>query len=248
MATVEITKYILPIERLQAMDGDTRSAYLLIGLFFNEANWLQKLLLKAIPGTDQSEPELQAKISLCAMLMKTLAAKVHEGCARLRTAHIAQVIASLDLPAAALDAKNALEAVTQKGSVIYNVRNFSASHYPTEWSIEVVPSQEELAIYLTEHGGDFLSLLSDIAALEQLPKTTGYDVADFHNGFDTLIGDILDSSMRYTDYLAYLIKAFIDAPHTQTELSTVIVKEDAIAGMHFYGSPPEYVVGEPPHQ
>ena len=55
-----------------------RSALLLLGLFLNEANWLRKLLVKAVLGISET-PDGQANFALTALLATTLAGKIYEG-------------------------------------------------------------------------------------------------------------------------------------------------------------------------
>jgi hypothetical protein len=45
-----LKKIKLPLSTLWAMSDGRRSALLLLGLFLNEANWLRKLLVKALKG------------------------------------------------------------------------------------------------------------------------------------------------------------------------------------------------------
>jgi hypothetical protein len=50
-----ITKMTLPIATVQAMRPEHRSALLMLGLFLNEANWLRKLLVKAVQGVADTQ-------------------------------------------------------------------------------------------------------------------------------------------------------------------------------------------------
>jgi hypothetical protein len=48
MKPLNLKKLKLPLSTLRAMPDERRSALLLLGLFLNEANWLRKLLVKAV--------------------------------------------------------------------------------------------------------------------------------------------------------------------------------------------------------
>lgn len=49
MADLKIHKFTYPPPAIFAMNDDRRSAFLLLGLFLKEVNWLQKLLIMGMP-------------------------------------------------------------------------------------------------------------------------------------------------------------------------------------------------------
>jgi hypothetical protein len=63
-----IKKMKLPAAAIRAMTADDRYALLMLGIFNNEANWLRKLLVKAVLATGDEEPEGQANFALTALL------------------------------------------------------------------------------------------------------------------------------------------------------------------------------------
>src|SRR5580704_15645275 len=84
-----LNKIKLPLETFWNLPEDRRSAFLLLGLFLNETNWLIRLLAKADQGlpatTNQTHlaPEEEAAESLVGLLVPILAGKVFEGWERL---------------------------------------------------------------------------------------------------------------------------------------------------------------------
>ena len=55
-----IKKMKLPAAAIRSMTADHRYALLMLGIFINEANWLRKLLVRAVLATADEEPEGQA--------------------------------------------------------------------------------------------------------------------------------------------------------------------------------------------
>jgi hypothetical protein len=51
----------LPVAVIRSMTADHRYALLMLGIFINEANWLRKLLVRAVLGTADDEPEGSGK-------------------------------------------------------------------------------------------------------------------------------------------------------------------------------------------
>src|SRR5215831_21363072 len=93
-----IKKFTLPVADLRALSDDDRYAILLLGLFLNEANWLRKLLVKAVLGiTDGPEPDGQANFGLTALLATTLAGKIHEGWERIANGRLGKILDGVEM-------------------------------------------------------------------------------------------------------------------------------------------------------
>src|SRR5271169_3051158 len=95
-----IKKITVPVADLRAMSDDHRYAILLLGLLSNEANWLRKLLVKAVLGiTDGPEPDGQANFALTALLTTTLVGKIHEGWERVANGRLGKILDGIGMPA-----------------------------------------------------------------------------------------------------------------------------------------------------
>jgi hypothetical protein len=91
-----IQKMKLPAAVIRSMTADHRYALLMLGIFINEANWLRKLLVRAVLATADDEPEGQANFSLTTLLATTLAGKIHEGWNLMLTANWARYSTTSD--------------------------------------------------------------------------------------------------------------------------------------------------------
>jgi hypothetical protein len=79
MSNRQIHKFSFPVSTLEALPKDQLSAFLLLGLFLNEANWLQNLILFSTLDQSGSEPEKKGRLALSLMLSKMPAAKIYQG-------------------------------------------------------------------------------------------------------------------------------------------------------------------------
>ncbi len=177
MAELTVHKFTYSSAAILAMDNDRRSAFLLIGLFLNEANWLQKLIVMGMSDerTDP-EPQLQANLSLSILLSKLLAGKIHAGGERLRDKPLADILPNLNLSPRGRHLEKQFEQAVQKDSTIHRIRRSNAFHYPKHLTLaDPLPGEEEIALYATPYVGEALLFLSDIAAAEALVSGVGLD-------------------------------------------------------------------------
>ena len=204
MADLRVHKFTYSPDAILAMDDDRRSAFLLLGLFLNEANWLQKLLIMGMPDERHDpEPELQSNLSLAILLIKLLAGKMHAGGERLRDKPLVDILLTLKLPDRVRHIEHQLMDALQKDSTIHRIRNSNAFHYPRQLKlIDPIPQQEEIALYVTQFSGDTLLFLSDIAAVEALLSATGVD-------YKKLLDEVIKVAGLYTEFLSEAIRALI---------------------------------------
>jgi hypothetical protein len=87
---MDISKISYSAAQLEGMGPQNLSAALLLGLFLNEVNWLQKLLLITTMDESGNEAEHQARLSLSLMLSKLLATKMHAGWMAMTTGTVKQ--------------------------------------------------------------------------------------------------------------------------------------------------------------
>jgi hypothetical protein len=177
-----IKKLTLPVADLRSMSDDHRYAILLLGVFLNEANWLRKLLVKAVLGsTDGPEPDGQANFGLTVLLATTLAGKIHEGWDRIANGRLGKILDGVGMsPQLAGLRKEIADAVEDK--TFLRIRNNVAFHYP-ERKFEFCKINDHLddtdtVIYMAPEGcqGDVFSQVSNLAGIEPLlALNTGCD-------------------------------------------------------------------------
>lgn len=242
MKALRLKKIKLPLSAFWGMPDERRSALLLLGLFLNEANWLRKLLIKALKGLPSElvnrplTPEEEANHGLTMLMMTTLVGKIWEGwkCIsegeKLRTA-----LGMLPLP----DSVKALEAQLKQElskDLVVRIRNNVSFHY-SERLIDLSRLKNALTegdahIYVTEPGysGDMLSYLSTLAGIE--PVLHPNPNSDHLIALKDVIAEIQKVSELYcnfvSDTLAILIQETVgravtedltipDAPEFDTE-------------------------------
>jgi hypothetical protein len=125
-----VKKLTLPIADLRSMSDDHRYAVLLLGVFLNEANWLRKLLVKAVLGiTDGPEPDGQANFGLTVLLATTLAGKIHEGWDRIANGRLGKILDGVGMSSQLTGLRKEI-ADTLKSKTFLRIRNNVAFHYP----------------------------------------------------------------------------------------------------------------------
>lgn len=239
MADLKIHKFTYSPAAILAMNDDRRSAFLLLGLFLNEVNWLQKLLIMGMPDERHDpEPVMQSNLSLAILLTKLLAGKIHAGGERLRDQPLCTLLPVLNLSKRGRELELKLVAILKKNSTIHRIRKSSAFHYPQNLTLaEPLPAQEELALYLTPHVGDGLVHLSDLATVEALVSEPGMNHRELIDAFDSMLGEVIDAAGIYTEFLVEVIKAVVDeipeAPIQQELLLTDAEPLDAVRPKFF---------------
>ena len=167
---MDIHKFSFPTAALHALPKEQLSAFLFLGLFLNEANWLQKILLVATLDQTGHEAEERARLALSLMTAKLLAAKIHEGWNRLSHDPLKTTLSAFPASARAEELRELLGQQLAKNSLMHQVRLSHAAHYPTSLSLDGLPhlTQSESALYMTEHAGDVFSLISELSAVAEM--------------------------------------------------------------------------------
>ena len=209
------------------MKSDRQNAFLLLGLFLNEANWLQKLLIMGMPDErHDTEPELQSNISLSIMLIKLLAGKMHAGGERLRDKPLRDILPALELSERGRYLERQLEAALQTDSIIHLIRRSNAFHYPRYLKlVDPLPEQEEIALYLTPYLGDALLFLSDIAAVEALVSATGMNPQEWNTSFGKLLDEVIRVAGLYTEFLAETLQALMNEMPDKPEQQELLISD-----------------------
>ena len=212
MADLKIHKFTYSPAAILAMSDDRRSSFLLLGLFLNEVNWLQKLLIMGMPDERHDpEPVMQSNLSLAILMTKLLAGKIHAGGERLRDQPLRTLLSVINLSKRGRELELKLVAALEKNSTIHRIRKSSAFHYPRNLTLaEPLPAQEELALYLTPHVGDALVHLSDLATVEALVSQPGMNHKELIVAFDLMLHKVIDAAGIYTEFLVEVIKAVMD--------------------------------------
>lgn len=231
MLKIKIYKMQLTLEALRHLPKDRSSALLRVGLFLNELNWLQRLLLIARNPAGAGEAEDRATLALTLMVTKLLAGKIFEGWLKLNGELKIDVDALAD---DVRDQREALEDCLVKDSLLYKLRNLHAFHYSAQISLadlESLPvADEELAIYVTESQGHTLFHISELAAIGQFMHLTGKH--DGREALEMVLDEVIKATMLYGDYLysvlLYLLGEDLLASLQQHELPHDAVDSKAV--------------------
>ena len=156
----------------------------MLGLFLNEANWLRKLLVKAVLGISDT-PDGQANFALTTLLATTLAGKIHEGWDRITKGHLHEALEDVHISDDLKPLQGELAAALAQKTIV-RIRNNIAFHYPNRLLDfkKLTQHLEDLdaTILLAPegYGGDVLCHLSTLAGIEPLlaiTNETDYRVA-----------------------------------------------------------------------
>lgn len=156
------------------MSEEHRYAILLLGLFLNEANWLRKLLVKAVLGiTEGPEPDGQANFGLTALFATMLVGKIHEGRDRIANGRLGKTLDAVGLPPELDKLRQEIEA-TVKTKTFLRIRHNIAFHYPKRKfdfrKLDAHLDDSDTVIFMASEGyqGDVFSQIASLAGIEPL--------------------------------------------------------------------------------
>lgn len=240
---MDINKLCFSYEALESLPKKHVSAFLLIGHFVNEANWLRKLILISTLDQTGSEAEGNARLTLSLMLANIIAGKMHSGWMKLRAMAVdVEFKPIFDRPKIGALYTN-LESVLAKHSLIHKFRNTHASHYSMAMTLSDLPNiaVEDVAIYGTRYDGDALSLISALCAAGSLVSTSGENTVS--DALETVLNAVVKGVDDYCTLLleifGYLINHYIKIPKTP-----IVVRNDGAVTLketrlRFFCVPPD---------
>jgi len=238
-----LKKMTLPVEELEAMKPEHRSALLMLGLFLNEGNWLRKILVGAVLGISDS-PEGQASFSLTVLMATTLAGKIFEGWNRIQKGWLHDALGDVELPVELTQLKEELAAALEIKTFV-RIRNNIAFHYPEKrldfkfLSEHIEDSDATIFMSPQGYSGDILSHLSTLVGIEPLLAiNTG---KDYRAALASVWQEVADISGLYFRFVSELMAAFImiTVPNFTIEDCTVAdVPEADTASLRFFLYPP----------
>lgn len=239
---MQIHKITFPPNALRSLAPDRLSAFLLLGHFVTEANWLQKLLLYATQQQTNNDAEKSSRLILALLMTKALATRLHEGWARLRNGELATVLSGLVLSERAMAAEAQLLVMLQKDSVIHRLRRTVGAHYPTSLSMVGLPNihQSDVSLYMTRHAGDTISMISELAVVAEFNEIAGKSRVG--EALGVVVDTIIRATGLYSDYLHGALIALIDASPGLEPVDEAIQNAEAIplleAKLRFFVTPP----------
>ena len=239
---MQIHKVTYPVSALQAMPPAQRSAFLLLGHFLNEANWLQKLILYSTLDESGHEAERQARLALSLMVSKVFAAKIHEGWVRLTTGELGATVAELTLSPDVERIRADLKEHLRPDSILHKIRRDLAFHYPTSLSLDGLPgiSDGDAALYMSAHAGDTISLIGELSAAAELNAVVGSD--HLGESLGAVLDEVVKVSALYSDFLHASLVALTDLSLKGAPTHEIIGNEDAMpledVRLRFFVTPP----------
>lgn len=237
---MDITRINYTAAQLESAGADNLSALLLIGLFLNEANWLQKLLLISTMDEPDTEPEHRAHLSLSLMLAKLIAAKMLEGWLRMTSNPMKRTLDALALPKDVLELRAKLEPLLVKDSIIYKVRNFHGGHYPTKLSLDRLPgiNPGDVVLFMTPYSGDTISTISELAAAAELANIAPAPM--LHESVDEILKQTVGALGLYCSFmhgvLAELLCEKVQGKPSHEELPNDAPPLDSVK-LRFFAAP-----------
>jgi len=239
---MDIHKFSFPSAVLTALPKDQLSAFLLLGLFLNEANWLQKILLVSTLDQTGHEAEEKARLALSLMTAKLLAAKIHEGWNRLSHDPLKATLDNLPQSPRIKELRDLLAQQLAKNSLMHQVRLGHAAHYPTALSLDGLPhlTQSEAALYMTEHAGDVFSLISELSAVAEM-KAIGRS-EDIGVALGNIIDELVEVAGNYCEFLAAMLTGCFTHAISSKPAQEIISNSDAPPldeiRLRFFAQPP----------
>jgi hypothetical protein len=226
---MEIEKITYPCSALDALSEKQLSAFLLLGLFLNEMNWLQKIMLIASTDRSENEADKSGRLSLLIMISKIMAAKLNEGWNRINN-QLKETLDALPANKKTKDLRSQLEQKLGKDSTVYKIRTHHTSHYPTKLSLKALPdiSKEEIAIYTTSNLGDVLSAISDLSSLAELLKSTSGSTSVSKETLDKTLNEIYEATRIYCEYIGEILAIFVKDVIKDGRDSALIENDTAI--------------------
>lgn len=219
---VRVARLQIPYSELQALPKDERSAFLRVGWFFSEANWLRKLLMIAV-AQDLGPTETPATLWLRALLLTTLCGKMYEGWKIISSDknYIGQTIAQLLRSNENFKEKQErLKTRLQKRSFVGKIRHNIGFHYQFDdfdrWPPHAQDGDPLLSVLLTPFDGDMLPALSVVPLFETVARLHRKTIARLPGSFGSpepttreewekshlaALGEISKTSHCYCSYL-----------------------------------------------
>jgi len=239
---MQIHKLTYPSSALAALPRDRLSAFLLLGHFLTEANWLQKLLVIATHDETGNAAEVHARMALSLMVTKLFAAKIHEGWNRITHGELQSTLDTLSLSSELSELKQNLAERLCAESIIHRVRRSHAAHYLLSLSLEGLPNiaQSDIALYMTPHAGDTVSVISELSAAAEFNAITGLN--HMAQSVEIILKELIRVSELYSDFLHGTLEALIGESIAVKPVDEFIDNADAPAlqdvRLRFFATPP----------
>ena len=183
----DVLKITLPKEKIMAMPSRDRAMFLLLGCAANQVALYSKLAILSTnhSSSDKVEDTLSAAQSL--MIVRTVAGVLHETWDKIIRKHfLSSVEGRQYIDRMDDDGQEALEALKKlfgKSSLIANIRNDFAFHYPEANDIEAAcqlaaadPAQDpDWHWYFAKSGWNSFYFLSEVIVMRGVLKSAGCD-------------------------------------------------------------------------
>lgn len=227
------------------MSEEYRYAILLLGLFLNEANWLRKLLVKAVLGiTDGPEPDGQANFGLTALLATTLVGKIHEGWDRIANGRLGQILCTVDLSPEVGKLRQEIETAL-KGKTFLRIRNNIAFHYPDRKfgfnKLDAHLDDSDTVIYMAPEGyqGDVFSQIASLAGIE--PLVTLNTDQDYRVALEAVWGEVTHVTGLYCIFVTEAMASVLMKAAPQMAYEDITIQDAPEADenpLRFFVHPP----------
>jgi hypothetical protein len=210
---MQMYRWTLPRDKLDAMPEEERTLFLSLGHFLNQAAILGKWINWCSAADGASEVERRGASAQSMLVLSLFAAKLNEGWELLQKQYFASKL-SKDYTGAlekgALDSLEKLKRYFSSDNILKTCRNEYAFHYAPDLLKEHypnLPKDEETDIYLCEQNGLSLYHVCEMAAARSVLATLGK--GDPGAGMNNLITESLKISFLFQSFVAGFMMVFL---------------------------------------
>jgi hypothetical protein len=213
---VEVSLLRIPLSQVIALDPHERYAYYMLGHFFNELNFLRKLLKFAIPTQDDIRPlRQQPEMGQTMFIFRLAAGKLFEAKLALNKEVLSAVLRRCFLPLVP-DADTRLKEFnrsTEKAKWLAGLRNEHSFHYPPyeQWGAIVKPADDwvddDIFMSSEVHSGNVFYAGSDVLAQHWMFGRMNCDSP--REAVDPMINALIDFLGQFTSLVEDILGAFV---------------------------------------
>lgn len=183
---VEVQEVRIPVHAIQALNDDQRYFHYLLGLIYNEAMCLRKLISFTLPSHEDQRPfRRNAELSQTFFLFRIACCKVWEARLKLTGGVVAAVLLSDVFPHWS-EGKQELKALNQqigKAKWLPGMRNAIGFHYPelTQWKQFITPRSnrvDDTIFFGTEPGNQYFDASEQVVREQMFAAIPGASAAE----------------------------------------------------------------------
>jgi hypothetical protein len=214
VAPIRITRLDVPAARVAELTAQERYVYYLLGHFFNELNFLQKLLHFAIPKHDDNRPVRQVpEYGQLFFVARIVVGKLWEANVAIDKPEFSKTLAASFTPlmASGADRLKSWSARIAKAKWPVRLRDTHSFHYPTfhQWKkvTQPDPTWEDDRIFQAKESGNVFYAGSDATASHWMFGQM--DLADPRKAVDPMVDELISLLGEFTAAVEDVLGTFV---------------------------------------